>query len=469
MKNSTINQHKQIGKELIPPFMQEPLGSIMHLCSWSKERLPEYVWIGLLRDSCNSKKDFFNKFYYLKEYMLDTFNEPCDKFSLILKLDANKKTELYDKIKEIFGNNVLDPLIVVSNFDKETRNSFIDRTKSNNQRIEKLVDIIEKMYDGHSDFAMDIRYCALILKINKIYFPKEDMIIKDAIQKYPSTEKDNPLLDTYKISLSSMEGIDFVESSYEYSKYFYEEMYLMTDCKPKTIVYPESCNKELLIDKIKELKNLILKSEEIKADDKRDVIIGNITYVYKLAKEIIDNELYMSITSRLVLRTIVEIIINIKFLCSQEKDNPDIWEAFKDYGSSKYKMIYKRIEEGTTLSDNCNHFDEVILKLLANETKSEEFLKVSFRDFADKNVRKKFMEVDEKDLYDTYYDYDTCFSHGYWGAIRESSLLICDNPAHNYHSVADTECEQKLVNCCDDLIFLLDKIISIMNNELGVK
>lgn len=243
----------------------------------------------------------------------------------------------------------------------------------------------------------------------------------------------------------------------------------MTDCKPKKLIYPENYNKELLIDKIKELKKLILKSEEIKVDDKRDVIIGNITYVYKIVKEIIDNELYTSITSRLVLRSIVEIIINIKFLCSQEKDNPDIWEAFKDYGSSKYKMIYKRIEEGTTLSDNCTHFDEVILKLLANETKSEEFLKVSFKDFADKNVRKKFIEVNEKDLYDTYYDYDTCFSHGYWGAIRESSLLICDNPAHNYHSVADTECEQKLVNCCDDLIFLLGKIISIMNDEMGVK
>lgn len=469
MKNSTIKQHKQIGKELIPPFMQEPIGSVIHLCSWPKERLPEYVWIGLLRDSCINKTDFFNKFYYLKEYMRQTFNEPCDKFSLILKLDSTKKKELYNKIKEIFGNNVLDPIIVVSNFDKETRKSFIDKSKSNNQRIDKLVDIIEKMYDKHSDFAMDVKYSALILKINTIYFRKQDMIIKDAIQKYPSTKEDDPLLDTYKISLSSVEEIDFFESNYEYSKYFYEEMYLMTDCKPKILIYPENSNKELLINKIKELKKLILKSEEIKADDKRDVIIGNITYVYKIMKEIIDNELYTSITSRLVLRTIAEIIINIKFLCSQEKNNPDIWEAFKDYGSSKYKMIYKRIEEGTTLSDNCTHFDETILKILANETKSEEFLKVSFKDFADKNVRQRFIEVDEKDLYDTYYDYDTCFSHGYWGAIRESSLLICDNHAHNYHSVADTECEQKLVNCCNDLIFLLDKIISIMNDEIGVK
>ena len=220
MKNSTIKQHKQIGKELIPPFMQEPIGSVIHLCSWPKERLPEYVWIGLLRDSCINKTDFFNKFYYLKEYMRQTFNEPCDKFSLILKLDSTKKKELYNKIKEIFGNNVLDPIIVVSNFDKETRKSFIDKSKSNNQRIDKLVDIIEKMYDKHSDFAMDVKYSALILKINTIYFRKQDMIIKDAIQKYPSTKEDDPLLDTYKISLSSVEEIDFFESNYEYSKYF---------------------------------------------------------------------------------------------------------------------------------------------------------------------------------------------------------------------------------------------------------
>lgn len=468
MKNSTIKQHKPIGKELVPPFMQEPLGSIMHLCSWSKERLPEYIWIGILRNSCNNKKDYFKKFYHLKEYMLKTLEEPTDKFSTILKLKREDKISLFEKIKEVFGDKVLDPIIIVSNFDKDLRDSFLDKSNTNNKRISTINEIIKKMYDRHCDFAMDVRYSALILKINKIYFPSNDMIIKDAIQKYPLLENDNPLIDMYKISLSSLEGMDFFDSTYDYSKYFYEEMYLMTDCNPKIIVYPKTGDIDLLTTKIRELKKLILKSEEIKSDDKRDVIVGNIVYIYKIVKEIIDNNLYDSIISRFVLRTITEVIVNIKFLCSQEKDNPDIWEAFKDYGNSKYKMIYKRIEEGTTLNDNCKHFDEVMLKLLANETKSEEFLKVSFKDFADKNVRQKFILVDEKDLYDTYYDYDTCFTHGYWGAIRESSLLTCDNPAHNYHSVADTECNQKLINCCDDLIFLIDKIIVIMDSELGV-
>ena len=468
MKNSTIKQHKQIGKELVPPFMQEPLGSIMHLCSWSKERLPEYIWIGILRNSCNNKKNYFKKFYHLKEYMLKTLEEPTDKISTILKLKREDKISLFEKIKEVFGDKVLDPIIIVSNFDKDLRDSFLDKSNTNNKRISTINEIVKKMYDRHCDFAMDVRYSALILKINKIYFPSNDMIIKDAIQKYPLLENDNPLIDMYKISLSSLEGMDFFDSTYDYSKYFYEEMYLMTDCNPKIIVYPKTGDIDLLTTKIRELKKLILKSEEIKSDDKRDVIVGNIVYIYKIVKEIIDNNLYDSIISRFVLRTITEVIVNIKFLCSQEKDNPDIWEAFKDYGNSKYKMIYKRIEEGTTLNDNCKHFDEVMLKLLANETKSEEFLKVSFKDFADKNVRQKFILVDEKDLYDTYYDYDTCFTHGYWGAIRESSLLTCDNPAHNYHSVADTECNQKLINCCDDLIFLIDKIIVIMDSELGV-
>ena len=136
---------------------------------------------------------------------------------------------------------------------------------------------------------------------------------------------------------------------------------------------------------------------------------------------------------------------------------------------SAKEAIYKKIEEGISTSENCSHFNSNILKLLSNENKSEEFLKVSFKNFADKKVRQKFIDVGEKDLYDTYYDYDTCFSHGYWGAIRESSLLFCDNAAHNYHSVPDVECQQKLICCYSDLCFLLDKIIKIMNEELGVE
>lgn len=45
-------------------------------------------------------------------------------------------------------------------------------------------------------------------------------------------------------------------------------------------------------------------------------------------------------------------------------------------------------------------------------------------------IRDKAIEVDEKELYDIAYDYDSSFAHGLWGAInyirleRMSSLLL---------------------------------------------
>lgn len=472
MKHSKIYQHENTGKELIPPFLKGELGNTIHLHSWSRERVPEYIWLGLLRDSCATKKEYFDKFYNLKEYILNRFEEPLDKFSNILKMDKSNKKELFEIIVDIFGPYVLDSLIVVSYFDDDIREIFYNKDNNNDKRILKIQEIVTKMYERYDEFAMDVRYSVIILKLNRVRFLSnlKDSIMIEALTKYPYMDYDSPEMELYSTSLSSFEGMDFsFNNSYEYSKYFYEEMYLMTDCNPMILSYEENVDYEEIKEKMLELRKLLIKSKEITYDDKRDVIIGNITYVYKMIKEIISNNLGNSIVSRFVLRTISEIYVNIKFLCLKSKTEPKIWESFKDYGNGKYKLIYKKIEEGISTAKNCSHFNSNILKLLSNENKSEEFLKVSFTNFANKNTRQKFIDVGEKDLYDTYYDYDTCFSHGYWGAIRESSLLFCDNAAHNYHSVSDVECEQKLICCYSDLCFLLDKIIKIMNEELGVE
>lgn len=52
-----------------------------------------------------------------------------------------------------------------------------------------------------------------------------------------------------------------------------------------------------------------------------------------------------------------------------------------------------------------------------------------------KNIREKSKRVDEQILYSSYCDYDSAYENGLWGAIRESSLLKCNNPTHQYHCV----------------------------------
>ncbi len=74
------------------------------------------------------------------------------------------------------------------------------------------------------------------------------------------------------------------------------------------------------------------------------------------------------------------------------------------------------------------------IEALVNEFKGEEFIDMDTKYFDKQNIRLKAEDVGEKNLYGLYYDYDSSFEHGLWGAIRESSLLKCNNPAHKYHS-----------------------------------
>lgn len=465
MKHSSLDQHANENKELVPPFLMGDMGRMVELHSWSQERMPEYLWIGILRDSV-SRESFFNKMWFLKEYILKNFEEDIGKFSTILKLPSEQKIELFKHIKELFGEHILDPLIVVSYFDKDLRREFYDKDNSNNDRIKKIEEVAKKIYYRYDEMAVDVRYMAIIFKLNKLRFMQGQIVI-EALTKYPTTKFNDPIMEMYKLEISSLEGMSF-QNDWEYSKYFYEELYLMSDCNPLIINFDKDTNRELLEDKLIEIRNLLIKSEEIKYNHKKDVIIGNLAYIYKMINEIYTSNLENSIVSRLVMRTLVEIYINLKFISLQESEKKDIWESYKDYGSGKYKNIYKKIEEEKAICPENSHLEKNLIKILANELKDEEFIKIDFKNFANKSIRQKFLDVDEKDLYDVFYDYDTCFTHGYWSAIRESALLICDNPLHNYHSVPDTNGNQKLIDISSDYVFILNKIIDVVKKELEI-
>lgn len=67
-----------------------------------------------------------------------------------------------------------------------------------------------------------------------------------------------------------------------------------------------------------------------------------------------------------------------------------------------------------------------------------------------------------------YYDYDSAFEHGLWGAIRESSMLKCNNPAHQYHCVPDIDDECNLKSILGDCVFVLNKIMLFLDEQYGM-
>lgn len=185
--------------------------------------------------------------------------------------------------------------------------------------------------------------------------------------------------------------------------------------------------------------------------------MGMTCYIYRIYQEIIEKQMQNDISGRVLFRTMLESYINLKYMIQLEKEVPDIYDRFKAYGNGKYKLVMAKLREGKyTVSEN-SQIDERIMELLVNEDMDEAFVNISVGYFDKISIRNKFKNCGEEELYEIYYEYATNFAHGIWGAVRESSMLICDNPAHIYHCVPDYYTEQNLRSVCSDCEMVIKK------------
>ena len=207
-------------------------------------------------------------------------------------------------------------------------------------------------------------------------------------------------------------------------------------------------------------------SDDKKMEVKYTVVMGLASYIYKIYREISEKDLQNNISGRILFRTMVESYINLKYIMLQEKDIPDVYSRFKAYGLGKYKLVMAKIRGGKYPVPDETQFDQKLMEILVNEDMDEAFVNLSFGYFDRTQINKKFTVCGEQMLYEIYYEYGTNFAHGFWGAIRESSMLLCDNPTHNYHCVPDYYCEQNLRSVHDDCDLLMRKLFELISEYI---
>ena len=263
--------------------------------------------------------------------------------------------------------------------------------------------------------------------------------------------------------------LTFEEVDSAYLKEFWRCVSEMTDCSIFAIRFPEEKrNITAYMEKLHEvfvyLSELFLTAAPL--NEKMSVLLGIATYSYKRLKEIYEHQLFNSISGRSCVRVLIEDYIMMKYLVKNESFHENIWRDYQLYGMGLYKLVLARHRENGALEES--HFDEKYIEALVNEFKGEEFIDMDTKYFDKQNIRLKAEDVGEKNLYGLYYDYDSSFEHGLWGAIRESSLLKCNNPAHKYHCVPDVEDETRLKTVLPDCIMIMNKTISFLDEIYGI-
>lgn len=473
MGHSKLSNHTfKKGKFITPinsiPNMQE----LSDEKSWTYGRMPEYLWIGLilkrfgreegLRKSCSIISA-------LHKLAPDLYTA---RLSQILKLDVDIQNKFYNYIISIDAKEALAPLTIFLTASKAPifAECFYCPEQSVEDRCEAIIQTMREIMDHQSNESTDIRFVALYFNLlsGKVHLLKEQI---DLLMAYPTAKHTDEIMRMVRPTVRSLEMmiLTFEEIDSAYLKAFWRGVSEMTDCSIFVIEFPEEKrNITTYMEKLHEvftyLSELFVATDLL--DEKMNVLLGIATYSYKRLKEIYEYQLFNSISGRSCVRVLIEDYIMIKYLVKNEPSHDNIWRDYQLYGMGLYKLVLARHRE-SSVSDE-SHFDENYVETLVNEFKGEEFIDMDTKYFDKQNIRLKADSVGEKDLYGLYYDYDSSFEHGLWGAIRESSLLKCTNPAHKYHCVPDVENETRLKTVMPDCVMVMNKTVSFLNELYGI-
>lgn len=472
MRNTKLSELAQRKGKLLSP-MVDKLGDVLTLTSWSLDRLPEYIWLALILDNHGRTDGISCCVRIINKIRAFDSDFVSVKMSYILSKDDGFKSVIFDIIKSEIDPIVLAPLTAVidNDYDHLFYDFFYSPGFDYKKRIDTLESVTRKYISPDSNETTDLRFLAIIPQMlsGHLRIPHNSPAA-DAVLHYGNTSHDEEIMRTYRPSVRSLEGVLNLpnEQISDLVIHFWDVTSRATDCKLFSITYGKGktdMDYRLFIEKTKGAINFlnIQHKQNTVSDDAYTVLTGSLAYAFKLFSEVIEHDLGNTLIGRQSSRIIVEILIMMKYLVSKEGEKPSIWTEYKAYGIGKYKLILMKLREG--IGSETHHVSEKMLDLLVNEPQIEEFTDIDLRYFDDVKIRDKAIEVGEKSLYDVAYDYDSSYAHGLWGAVRESSMLACDNVFHHFRPVADATLMQELLDVTPDCFDNMVKIISLVNKR----
>lgn len=472
-KYSKLSDHAFKKGKFITPINNMPLiHELEDEKSWTYGRMPEYLWIGLIlkfygRDEGLRKS--YGIISTLHKLAPDLYTA---RMSQIIALQADIQKKFYDYIISIGAKEALAPLTIFLTASKAPvfAECFYCPDQSIEDRCETIIQTMRNIMDHQSNESTDIRFVALYFNLlsGKVHLLKEQV---ELLTAYLTANHSDEIMRMARPTVRSHEMmiLTFEKTDSAYLKEFWRCVSEMTDCSIFVIEFPEEQrNITAYVEKLHEvftyLSELFVVTDPL--NEKMNVLLGIATYSYKRMKEIYEHQLFNSISGRSCVRVLIEDYIMMKYLVKNEPSHENIWRDYQLYGMGLYKLVLARHRESGVSKES--HFDERYIEALVNEFKGEEFIDMDTKYFDKQNIRLKAEDVGEKNLYGLYYDYDSSFEHGLWGAIRESSLLKCNNPAHKYHCVPDVEDETRLKTVLPDCVMVMNKTVSFLDEIYGI-
>lgn len=468
--NSTLMQHKRIGKKLLPPMLHMLPQGKMAFSSWVNNRLPEVLWAALAA-SFLPRQDLLKVFLRIAEQLSIAASDQAEGKNLDL---THSGLDLFPEgvervcavlLEHPAGRSILRPLLLFDSLPARERWVSALNDEPTEDDATELVAAISKCLDHQSQQSTDIRWMTLMFKIGvgRAHFP-EDMVKN--LLKYLDLTPDAEEMRYIRPSIRAAEmafrmvspGEGDVQSPWCNS--FWKEALERSNCAPyekaddsTSLPIDEDDLQRGWFEKQYELVERFLQIQTTTGVDARfDAVFGIALFAGNVLFEVIHGRNRIGISGRLLLRTLTECRITLAYLI--ERDDGELWGRFRQFGVGQAKLALLKFDDAVSPPKFLN---EESLAIIANEDASEEFVTVDLGHWCDADLRKMAEVASVKNDYDAFYGWSSAFAHGSWAAIRDASLTTCLNPLHRLHRVP-RGVQRQLEDVLQDAVDLFNKI-----------
>ncbi len=461
---STIEQHTRQGNVLVPGMMTVPN---VQLTSWRNKRLPEILWAAILISHMPRELalSIFRKVgLYGRTLRREGVQAPGDVTHSGMAL-----LEPPERLRELLGIICADDsarvLLASLTLLEELPCSSVWfeflQTEQRQADWRILARAVALTLDHQSQAATDCRWLKVIflgLK-GQIVFPAGNFDEElDELLNYPNVGDMRKVRPTIR-SLEA--AIAMTDQESDWSSRFWSQCLRNTPCKPlhsaNEMTSMTSGTTVALVSAT--YRAAVAHANDTHAttgtDAKHDVVFGSVLFSLSILLELLRMSVGNSIIGRIGLRTILECYVTLAYLVKQ--NSPRLWESYRIYGAGQAKLALLKLAESQVRPD---YVGVETLNALANEDMWQELLPIDLGHWDKANFRSLSERAELKDEYDRFYPWTSTYSHGHWGAMRDSVFEVCGNPLHRLHRIP-RQSPRVLEDVISDACELIDRILGI--------
>lgn len=472
--HSTIAQHKNRGKKLVPPLNTV---SGTSFSSWRDDHAPEMLWAFLIATTV-PRDQYLNCFRTLVNWVYENLkkDEPPDlqkpksdePISMACELDLTSLSQLSDEhfnavckilFRHRLGYGALRPMLLIEALPGRERWRAAIGVDATEHDWTTLAHAVIPSLDHQSEISTDIRWLRVMtgVAMDRLRMPPESI---NELVKYPNDvdlHAVRPSIRATEIIMRRNPPSAWIESYWrellDKTKCVdgsTEDEYFKTDTPPLAL-------KTVLTARAEVIERFSRQNVSTRVDARLDSAFGFVLNALSILEEISAPPISQLISGRLGLRALAEIVITFSYLAN--KDDPTLWATYRSYGSGQAKLAFLKLEE--TAGDLPRYVQMDTLEAIVNEDVWQEFLDMDLGHWANSNLRDLAIEADVKDIYDRYYGWTSTFMHSQWGAVRDSNFVTCHNVLHRLHRIP-RPAHRLLPNVVPDAAALLNQSFALL-------